>query len=273
MCGCGLLVGFKSFLRLRLRFGDLAGGRSSVVCLGTRWRPAVVRVHDRARVRVAAHTSGGRAAAACGGHLKVKGRASGGACAASGLAPGRGGSRCWAPVVACGRLVPGSPSRRRLTEADRSGGIKSDPCCCGGVSCDLTPPARSAWLRPPTRRGTRDNPGLWCGHGPLGFVHLRVVTWRVQGVGIFPTGGVVPDPSSLSAVLAQPSRPGGVKPDETGPQQRVMRLYPARPGWFPLGRRQRRGIRDKATNTRTAAEAGGWGSLRVSSAPAGGACL
>jgi len=32
---------------------------------------------------------------------------------------------------------------------------------------------------------------------------------------------VVPDPSSLSAVLAQPARPGGVRPDETGPQQRV----------------------------------------------------
>ncbi|MEZ0107304.1 hypothetical protein ABH920_001295 [Catenulispora sp. EB89] len=131
-----------------------------------RWRLAVVRVHDRARVRVTAHTSGGRLAAAFGGCLKVKDRASGGACAASGTRSGEGGGRavCCRTllVVAC---VPGSPSHRRLTEADRSGGIKSDPCCCGVVSCDLTPPARSAWLRPPTRRGTRDNPA--CGKDSL----------------------------------------------------------------------------------------------------------
>jgi len=42
-----------------------------------------------------------------------------------------------------------------------------------------------------------------------------------EGAGILPTGGVVPDPSSLSAVLAQPARPGGVRPDGAGPQQRV----------------------------------------------------
>ena len=59
--------------------------------------------HDRAPVRVTAHALGWRLAAAFGGCLKsnpeVKDRAAGGACAASGLAPGRGGSRCLVAVL------------------------------------------------------------------------------------------------------------------------------------------------------------------------------
>ncbi|MEZ0112800.1 hypothetical protein ABH920_006824 [Catenulispora sp. EB89] len=237
-----------------------------------RWRPAVVRVHDRAPVRVTAHALRRRQSSSVVG---TNSQRQGLRRRLRGERPrsGEGGRAVCRRTLLVVAFVPGSPSRRRLTEADRSGGIKSDPCCCGAVSCDLTPPARSAWLRPPTRRGTRDNPGLWCGHGPLGRAHLRVVTWRARDAGILPTGGVVPDPSSLSAVLAQPARTGGVRPNAARPQQRAIRLDTARPGWFPLGRRQRRGIRDAATNTRTAAEAGGWGSLRVSSAPAGGACF
>ena len=57
--------------------------------------------------------------------------------------------------------------------------------------------------------------------------------------------GVVADPPSLSAVLAQPARLAGVQPDETRPQQRAIRLDTGQTGWFRLRRRQRRGIRDK----------------------------
>ena len=44
-------------------------------------------------------------------------------------------------------------------------------------------------------------------------------------------------PGSLVAVggLCQPARPGGVRPDGAGPQQRVIRLDTARTGWFPPG--------------------------------------
>ncbi|MEY9854692.1 hypothetical protein ABH935_000289 [Catenulispora sp. GAS73] len=44
-----------------------------------------------------------------GGCLKVKDRASGGACAASGTRSGEGGSRCLPADAACGRLCPGFP--------------------------------------------------------------------------------------------------------------------------------------------------------------------
>ena len=54
-----------------------------------------------------------------------------------------GASRClWSPSVL------GSLPRQRLKEADWSGGIKPDRCCCGAVSFGLTPPAQPAWASP-----------------------------------------------------------------------------------------------------------------------------
>ena len=138
-------------------------------------------------------------------------------------APGRGASRCLPPVAACGRLVPGPPSRRRLTEADRSGGVKPHRTPLWSPPSGLTPPARSAWLRPPTRRGTRDNPEL-CGwihvpHGCAGSCCTGSRTRRRTGDGTGPpevrhrvargsihTRWGVPDPSSLSAGSA--NQPG-----------------------------------------------------------------
>src|SRR5882762_1206115 len=111
-------------------------------------------VHDHAVVRVTAHTSGRRLAAACGGHLRSR------AGPPAGLCSGGGGSRCQVSVMLLVAFVPDSPSRRRLTEADRPGGVKPHHCCCAHAPSGWTPPDRPAWLRPPTRRGIRDNPGV-----------------------------------------------------------------------------------------------------------------
>ena len=120
---------------------------------------------------------------------------------------------------------------------------------CGNARLDTTGPTSLA-----TPADSDEGPGttpLWCEQGPLrdahaaaGYAH-RVVTGQVQGAGILPTGGVVPDPPSLSAVLAQPARLAGVQPDETRPQQRAIRLDTGQTGWFRSRRRQRRGIRDR----------------------------
>src|SRR6185312_4184358 len=48
----------------------------------------------------------------------------------------------WSPSVLC------PTPRMRLTEADRSGGIKPDHSCCGPAPFGLTPPARPAWASP-----------------------------------------------------------------------------------------------------------------------------
>ncbi|MEY9855899.1 hypothetical protein ABH935_001503 [Catenulispora sp. GAS73] len=107
--GCGLLVDFRSFLRLRtslrrIRWVAQFGGVPGVALAA-----GGVRVHDRARVRVTAHAFG----LAGGGRVwwvpRVKDRASGGACAASGTRSGEGGSRCLPADAACGRLCPGFP--------------------------------------------------------------------------------------------------------------------------------------------------------------------
>ena len=101
------------------------GWRSSVGVSGWRWRPAVMRVHDRARVRVAAHAWCGRVAAACGGRLKVKGKVKikvknkvkskgqgrGLRRRLRGERPrsGGGGLRCLVADAACGCVCPGFP--------------------------------------------------------------------------------------------------------------------------------------------------------------------
>src|SRR5947208_17183166 len=67
------------------------------------------------------------------------------------------------PRAGCGLRVVASvrapPSHRRLKESDRPGGVK--PTFLRMVlllaeTPGLTPPVRSDWLRPPTRRGIPD---------------------------------------------------------------------------------------------------------------------
>jgi len=100
----------------------------------------------------------------------VKG-ASGGACAASGLAPGMGGRVVRRRLLLVVAFVPDSPSHRRLTEAARSGGVKPHHCRWPAETPGVTPPARPAWLRPPTRRGIRDN--TTCGVNGVHFARTR----------------------------------------------------------------------------------------------------
>ena len=71
---------------------------------------------------------------------------------------------------------------------------------------------------PPKRRGIQDNPGLWCGRGPLGEAQRRrggVCTRR----GNSSHRWVCPGLPVASAVLAQPSRTGRCQAADTGPQQ------------------------------------------------------
>ena len=80
-------------------------------------------------------------------------------------APRGGADTGPAAVAACGS-GPDPSSRRHLTEAERSGAIKPDHCCWSPASFGLTAPARSAWLRPPTRRGIRNLPSEGSRHRP-----------------------------------------------------------------------------------------------------------
>ena len=109
-----------------------------------------------------------------------------------------GDGRClWSPLSRIPRRC------RRLTEAGRSGGVKPDHTCWPAETLGVTPPARPAWLRPPT--ATRDPGQHPCGVNGVHFVtHTRRRPWEPEGSGPLPTGGVVPDPSSLSAGSANP---------------------------------------------------------------------
>ncbi|MEY9858184.1 hypothetical protein ABH935_003797 [Catenulispora sp. GAS73] len=158
--GCGLLVGFRSFLRLRtglrrIRWVAQFGGAPQVALAA-----GGVRVHDRAPVRVTAHALRGRqSSGVVGAYSQKQGlrrRLRGERHSLRG-----GGSRCLPAVVACGRLVPGSPSHRRLTEADRSGGIKSDHTLLwsGFVRLDTTGPVSLA--TPADATGNPGQPRLW----------------------------------------------------------------------------------------------------------------
>jgi hypothetical protein len=120
-----------------------------------------VRGQDRAPGRVTAHALGSAAGGSVWWVPEVKSRASGGhhseggrrvgllgrgprrfgfsrsiRCA-GGCAALLGGGRClWL------RSVLGPSPHLRLTEADRSGGVKPHHTCCGPVSSGWTPPAR-----------------------------------------------------------------------------------------------------------------------------------
>gem|GEM_PF-6845591 len=168
---------------------------------------------------------------------------------ATGVGAGLRGS---AAVAACGRLVPdpsslSSPEGSRPVRWYQAASLLLN---CGNARLDTTGPTS---LATPADSDEGSGTPLWCEQGPLRDAHAaaghahahRVATGQAQGAPILPTGGVVPDPPSLSAVLAQPARLAGVQPDETPPQQRVIRLDTGQTGWFRSRRRQRRGIRDR----------------------------
>ena len=174
--------------------------------------------------------------------------ASGGACAASGLAP-RGWGDTGRLRCCCGS-GPDPSSRRRLTEADRSGAIKPHRSCWSPVAFGLTAPARSAWLRPPTRRGIRDlAPCGGVGHGPRIGALIPAAAGLADDRGV--RLGLIPAAAMVAGVVryrcpipmegrsriprrvggrSQSARAGGVQPDEAVPQQRVIRLDTTRPG-------------------------------------------
>jgi len=128
-------------------------------------------------------------------------RPSGGACAASGLAP-RGGAdigrwRCclWSRS---GSLVASRP------EGNQPGLVVSSRItrCWGTASSGWTPPDRADWLRPPTRRGIRDLPPVGIGHRP------GTTPTIVAAAGISPgrTRRSSADPAAADVSAAMPDR-------------------------------------------------------------------
>jgi len=187
-----------------------------------RWRPAGMDVHDHAPVRVTAHASGGRLSAAFGGHLKSKSRAVPPAGLCNG---GRGGVRRFGGGRCLWSRLSRIPRRcRRLTEAGRSGGIKPHHCCWPAETPGLTPPARPAWLRPPT--ATRDPGQHPCGVNRVHFAtHTRRqdthIGWRRDTLkvrGSFPQAGLSRIPRRCRRCLHnQPGWPvsSRTKPDHS----------------------------------------------------------
>ena len=130
--------------------------------------------------------------------------ASGGACAASGLAPR--GARDTVQLACCLWSRPGSlvASSLRLGVPRRAAGVKSMPRRSGGQAAvgygmDLTPSARRGLRFAPTRRGIRDLP-----------------CWRVSGAGRAGPGRYRPPPVlPLTGRCGKTRRPGlPVLPDE-----------------------------------------------------------
>ena len=165
----------------------------------------------------------------------------------------RGGGTLHGGGAACGSGP--DPSSHRRPEGNQPGLVVSSRItrCCGAASFGLTAPDRSAWLRPPTRRGIRNL-------APCGGVRRRsgIAALTPAAAGLFETdcrvlwknvdirrrlslNGVVPgrclDPTEGRFRIprrvggrSQSARAGGVQPDEAVPQQRVMRLDTTRPG-------------------------------------------
>ena len=173
-------------------------------------------------------------------------RPSGGACAASGLAPRGGGTlarlRCclW---FRSGSLVASRP------EGNQSGLVESSRItrCCGGVPSGWTPPERPDWLRPPTRRGIRNLP-------PVGFGHRSRTPRRRASAAAGaakarrwppPQGGRFRIPRRVGANRS-PRRADGVKsmphPSATRPTPPQRHgLYSGGPSWYPQPQRRDEG--------------------------------
>jgi hypothetical protein len=135
------------FLRLRARFDDLAGWRSSVLPQTLRWRPAVMTGHDRASVRVTAHAFRRAAAGSVWWAPEVKSRASGGL-----NSEGVQGDWGWMVAVRDGSAFFCSARGCVALSA-------------GGTACGR----RVSWVprhvsasRKQTRRGTQNTTPLWC---------------------------------------------------------------------------------------------------------------
>jgi hypothetical protein len=133
---------------------------------------------------------------------KVKTRASGGPLQRGVGLVGRGGGG-----LCCGRLCPGSLVAI-VASRNQTGSVVSSRItrCCGAVSCDLTPPNRSDWLRPPTATREPGQPRLWEGvPAPCACRHAAACACGVDRV--HTTGrGCVLGPSPRRR--AQPSWPG-----------------------------------------------------------------
>ncbi|MEY9887961.1 hypothetical protein ABIA31_001601 [Catenulispora sp. MAP5-51] len=201
--------------------------------------------------------------------------ASGGACAASGLAPGSGGPR-WLPAdAACGRLRPGFPVASSPNGSRPARWYQVGSQNCGSSISDLTPPARPAWLRPPKRRGIRDKPA--CGKSSRTSRTHRLaaaVPHRVDPVHTTDRG--CPGFPVASAVLAQPSRPGRC-PAGRGATTAACDPAGHRPGRDgSLRALKRRGIRDRGDHKQRPAASSATPTPRSEAArragAAGGAC-
>ena len=167
--GAVCLWSYRQFLRLRtglrrIRWVAQFGGVPWVALAA-----GGERVHDRASVRVTAHASGGRLAAAFEGRRRSRAGPPAGLCngGRGGVGLSAGGRCLWSRLSRIPRRC------RRLREAGRSGGIKPHHCCWPAETPGLTPPARPAWLRPPT--ATRDPGQHPCG---VNRVHFATHTWR-----------------------------------------------------------------------------------------------
>ncbi|MEY9856933.1 hypothetical protein ABH935_002541 [Catenulispora sp. GAS73] len=227
--GCGSTGDFYGFAQglmtsqgdaVRLSDSFRAGGRrfwltrprsGSGFC-GSTPAAAGFRVHNRAPVRVTAHTLRRRQSSGVVGTLRPPaGALQRGGDPRVGLFGG--GPRLVgflyavacvalsAGGVACGRQVLGPSPRRRLTEPARFGGVKPHRCCCGPAPSGWTPPNRPGWLRPPTRRGTQNQHPAWSGR-------TRLTTW----------------PAALARRLS-PSAPG---PHAGGRSSSTCRSFPVR---------------------------------------------
>ena len=154
--------------------------------------------------------------------------------------------------AACGS-GPGPSSRRRLTEAERSGAVKPHHTLlwCGLVRLDSTGPLSLASPADATRdpeptsvRGVGHRSGIAAltpAAAGLFETDCRVLWKNVDNRRRLSLNGVAPgpclDPSEGRSRIprrvggrSQSARAGGVQPDETAPQQRVMRLDTTRPG-------------------------------------------
>ena len=153
----------RRFLRLRTGLRRIRWWRSSVGCRALRWRPAVVHGHDRAPVRVTAHTSDGRLAAAFGGRRRSRAGPPAGALQ-RGVGPG---CAVWWRLLLVVAFVPDPSS---LSSPDGSRPVRwrqagSHLLGCGNARLDTTGPASLA-SPADSDEGSGTTP-LWCERGAL----------------------------------------------------------------------------------------------------------
>jgi len=136
---------------------DPLGGAVRESGSGARWRPAVsVFTTARGSESLRMRRVGGWRPRLVGAEDQEQGLRRALCNGGWGRAALLGGGRClWSPLSRIPRRC------RRLTEAGRSGGVKPDHTCWPAETLGLTPPARPAWLRPPTATRDPGPPHLW----------------------------------------------------------------------------------------------------------------